>query len=177
MKKDGITIKALGEKLKKFRYPLLILLVGMVLMLIPFESGEEEQPVQAPPIQQTVDYKTQTEQQLEKLLEQVEGAGRVTVMLSMKSGAQTIYQVDTTTNSQTTGDGTVINGAQQSTVILSRDDVGEEAAVVKTIYPLFLGAVVVCQGADDPVVELRILRIVESVTGLGSERITIAKMK
>lgn len=176
MKTDWKTWKAVGQKLKKFRYPALILLLGIVLMRLPLGQKEPAAVEPAPTVSVQPDYKTQTEQQLKTVLEQVEGAGSVTVMLSMKSGAQTVYQVDTTTNSQTADDATT-NAAQESTVILSRDDVGQEAAVVKTIYPLFLGAVVVCEGAENPTVALRVLQIVESVTGLRSERITIAKMK
>ena len=38
------------------------------------------------------------------------------------------------------------------------------------------GAVIVCEGADNPTVKLDILRAIGSYTGLGSDKITILKM-
>ena len=40
----------------------------------------------------------------------------------------------------------------------------------------FTGAVVVCQGAADPGVQLRIVETVSAFTGLGSNRIVVQKM-
>lgn len=172
-------LKTLGEKLKKYRYPALILLLGLALMLIPSRSDSKKKTAQAPPVVAAVtekDYKTQVEEQLTSVLRQVQGTGRVTVMLTLKSSAQTIYQTDTALTSQS-GEGSVANTSTETTVILSRDAVGQEAAVAKTLYPAFLGAVVVCEGADDPTVRLNVINAVASTTGLSSEKITVVKMK
>jgi len=40
-----------------------------------------------------------------------------------------------------------------------------------------MGAVIVCQGADDPQVRLSIVDAVSKVTGLGSDKISVLKMK
>ena len=40
----------------------------------------------------------------------------------------------------------------------------------------FTGAVVVCRGADDPAVRLRIVEAVSAFTGLGTNRIVVQKM-
>lgn len=174
-------MKAIGGKLKKFRYPALILAIGIALMLIPFrsgtESGTEEEIPQA--VQETVsqeDYKTQTEQQLALILSKVQGAGKVSVMLTLKSGPQTVYQTDSALTSES-ADGNVSNTSTETTVILDKDDTGQEAAVTKTLYPAFLGAVVVCEGGDDATVRLNIVNAVASITGLSSEKITVIKMK
>lgn len=183
MKEQQMTfrLKAIGEKLKKFRYPALILLLGIALMLIPFHSSadtkktDEAAEQSAAPVPET-DYKTEVETQLASILQQIQGTGKVSVMLTLKSGAQTIYQTDTALTSQT-GDSTTANTSTETTVILSKDDIGQEAAVAKTIYPVFLGAVVVCEGADDPTVRLNVISVVSSTTGLSSEKITVVKMK
>lgn len=172
--------KTLGEKLKRFRYPALVLLLGIALMLVPIgkkTTGQSKSQTAQETVPQTVtDYKTQTEQQLATILRQVNGAGSVSVMLSLKSGEQTIYQTDSALVSQT-ADGTTSNSASETTVVLSRDDVGQEAVVAKVLTPTFLGAVVVCQGADDPQVRLSVIQVVASATGLSSEKITVVKMK
>ena len=48
---------------------------------------------------------------------------------------------------------------------------------MKTKYPVYKGAVVVCEGADHASVKLNIVQAVSSLTGLGSDKITVLKMK
>lgn len=43
--------------------------------------------------------------------------------------------------------------------------------------PTYQGAIVVCQGADDPGVKLALVQAVASVTGLGTDQITVVKMR
>lgn len=172
--------KALGEKLKRFRYPALVLLLGIGLMLVPVGKKTTQQTTE-PTIRETtqetgLDYKTQTEQELTSILRQISGAGNVAVMLTLKSGEQTMYQMDSNLTTQN-ADGTTSNSSAETTVVVSRDDVGQEAVVTKVLSPTFLGAVVVCQGADDPQIRLSVIQVVASATGLSSEKITVVKMK
>jgi stage III sporulation protein AG len=47
---------------------------------------------------------------------------------------------------------------------------------VKTIYPVYQGALVVCEGADSATVRLEIIRAVAGLTGLSTDKIVVAKM-
>ena len=49
--------------------------------------------------------------------------------------------------------------------------------VTKTKSAPYLGAVVVCDGADSATVRLRIMQAVSALTGLGSDKISVIKMK
>ena len=50
--------------------------------------------------------------------------------------------------------------------------------MVRTIVPpVYLGAIIVCQGGDSPAVRLAVVEAVSNVTGIGSDRITVEKMK
>ena len=53
----------------------------------------------------------------------------------------------------------------------------EEAVSVKTIYPEFQGALVVCQGAGNASVKLEVLKAVSAITGLSSDQISICQRK
>lgn len=170
-------VKPLGEKLKKFRYPALILILGIALMLIPFQKQKQAQS-----LPQTVearlpepDYKTQTEQQLRQILVQMAGVGRVSVMLTLRTGTETIYQTDSTLSAQTGA--TPSNTASETTVLIQKSGAGQEAVIRKTIFPGFLGALIVCEGADNPTVKLNVINAVAGITGLSSEKITVVKMK
>ena len=81
---------------------------------------------------------------------------------------------------QTNDDVSVSDGnstTQISTVLITGADREEYGLVRQVNPPVYKGAVVVCQGADDPKVQLAIVDAVSTVTGLGADRISVLKMK
>ena len=46
---------------------------------------------------------------------------------------------------------------------------------LKTVSPQYLGAVVVCDGADSPQVQLAVTQAVAQFTGLSTDRISVLK--
>ena len=53
---------------------------------------------------------------------------------------------------------------------------GAQAAVeLRTVSPQYLGAVVVCDGADAPQVQLAVTQAVAQFTGLSTDRISVLK--
>ena len=53
----------------------------------------------------------------------------------------------------------------------------KEPAVQSTVYPTYQGALVVCDGAERASVRLAVTQAVSSLTGLGSNKIAVVKMK
>lgn len=156
------------ELLGKYRYAVLILVLGIALMLLP-ESGtkqETPEPAQADSGELTV------EQQLSQLLSRIQGAGEVEVMLSLASGAQTVYQTDT----DTSDDGTKTSG-RSDTVTVTDSDRNETGLIAQVNPPVYQGAVILCQGADNPAVRLAVVDAVSKYTGLGADKISVQKMK
>ena len=51
----------------------------------------------------------------------------------------------------------------------------EETVVTRTAYPTYRGALVVCQGGDRADVKLAVTEAVSALTGLSSDRVTVAK--
>ena len=43
--------------------------------------------------------------------------------------------------------------------------------------PTYLGAIIICEGADDANIRLAVVDAVSKVTGLGANRISVLKMK
>ena len=162
----GPWLKKTTAALKKYQYVLLVLAIGIGLMLFP---QKEPEPEAVPAIAETGENDLQN--QLESLLRQVEGAGEVRVLLSWECGTSYSYQTDT--EQKITPEGT----EERRTTVFASSDGTEEAVAVQTIYPICRGAVVVCQGADRSSVKLAVVRAVSSITGLGSDRITVIKMK
>lgn len=156
--------------IQKYRWVLLVLLAGVVLMLWP-EGGSSTAAAAAADASDGSGEVAELETRIGDTLSKIDGAGKVTVVLTVREGARHVWATDTT---EDTGE----NGTQQSsqTVVVDGDS-GEEPIQVQEIYPTFQGAVVVCGGGDDPAVRLLITQAVSSLTGLSSGRITVCKGK
>ena len=148
---------------KKYRWAAAVLLLGIFFMALPEKqsatTGVTEAPAAAPCIQQ----------ELENLLQNLEGAGKVRLLLTEAAGAQTYYQKDVDEKS----DGQM----RSDTVLITSADRSQAGLVQRTDPPRYLGAVVLCQGAGDPKVKLAVVDAVATATGLGADRISVWKMK
>jgi stage III sporulation protein AG len=145
--------------ISRYRYVLIVVAVGLILMLLPGGSTpKQEKPQQ---IQETeADFATE----LAEILSKIKGAGKVEVMLTTAQGQETCYQTDS-------------RGEDQSTVTIT-DSARNETGLIRQVNPpTYLGAIIVCQGGDDPGVRLAIVESVAKVTGLGADRISVMKMR
>jgi len=158
----------IGDVLKKYKYACIVLLAGILLMLLPV-GGKTTQPQEKIPQEKEA---VSIEDRLVDILGQIRGAGRVRVMLTVASGEETIYQSDQ--NQTTDGNGST---SQKDTVTVTDKDRGQSGLIMQVNPPKYQGALVVCQGADDAAVRLAIAEAVSGLTGLGMDKITIAKMK
>lgn len=156
-----MAVKDIRAVLKKYRGAVLVLLCGIALMCLPRQ--QETKKAAVPEVQQTL------EQALEKILSQVSGAGEVRVLLSGQLSETKRYQTDDTQS----GSGEL----RQETVILTGENRVQTALVRQTEAATYRGAIVVCQGAEDPKVALSVVQAVAAVTGLSTNRITVLKMK
>ena len=139
----------------KYRYVLLVALAGLALMLLP--GGEEA----AEPVP-TLAAEESLEARLEAILSRIDGAGEVKVLLTEEQGGEVFYQTE---------------GEEGRTVLISGADRSESGLVRTTQPPSYRGAVVVCRGADSAAVRLAVVEAVANATGLGTDRITVLKMK
>lgn len=145
----------------KYKYPILVVLVGLGLLLLP--TGEAQEP--SVPVETVRE--ASLEQRLEELLGQIEGAGTVRVLLTEDVGRETVWQTDVQSDA---------DSAREDTVILEDSDRNEIGLVRRTTEPSYRGAVILCQGADAPSVKLAIVEAVRCVTGLGADQISVQKM-
>ena len=174
------TVKRQVQRLERFKYPLLILALGLVLLAIP---GKEEtgQPAEETPAAAAVQEPESTqlqdlEEKLSRVLSSMEGAGRVEVILRYAAGPRTVYQTDSTqeVSEDTEGKTTAIT---VQTVLAAAGGSADAPLTVQTMSPSFEGAVVAAEGADSAAVKLDLVNAVSSLTGLGAGDITVIKMK
>ena len=156
--------------LEQYKYVLIIIAAGIALLLWP--AGEKRaqagQDGPAGGAQDSFDLEA-LEEKLSQTLSQVEGAGRVSVTLTIKSGMEQVLASDRTTSVTERG-----SSVEEETVLLSNGS-GEEAVLITQRYPVFQGALVVCEGGDSAEIRLLMTQAVSALTGLGADRITVCK--
>lgn len=165
-------IKGLTGKIKetvfKYKYAVVILLIGIGLLLIPQKTKES-------PITQTTQSRRSQiieTDELTEILQAIEGAGKVKVLLSIGAGEQTIYQTNSEIN--TSGDS---NSTRYDAVVVTDAQRAETGLVSQVNPPRYLGAIVVCEGADSATVRLAVTQAVARITGLGTDDICVLKME
>ena len=152
---------------KKYRAAAFILLLGLLLLMLPSRSTKsvpQEQPI-------AESGKLTEEERLEQILSCVQGAGKVKVMLTERLGPETVYQTDSDKTS-----GLDSGSEEKNTVIITDQNRTEQGLISQVNPPVYLGAIL-CQGADSPTVRLAIVDAVSKITGLGSDKISVLKMK
>ncbi len=151
---------------EKYKYAILVLAIGLALLLIP--GGQSKQKSNDLPLPTVTKEETLTDDSLAQILQSVEGAGKVKVLLSIGAGEETIYQTDIETDSSN----------QAVTTVIITDSQRNESGLVRQVNPAaYQGAVVVCQGADSSAVRLAITQAVSKITGLGADAICVLKMQ
>lgn len=157
------------EALKRYKYIFLVAAVGALLLLWP---GGETAEKAAPAEERDLFQAAQLERKLEKALTQVEGAGEVTVVLTLDAGPRQVIAQD----GRATQEGEKTS-RETTSVLLSKGDRTQEAVRLQELAPAYRGALVVAQGGDDPLVRLALNQAVSALTGLGADQISICKGK
>ena len=163
---DGIR-QRLTTLAQRYKFVILVIAVGFLLMVLP--TGEGNIEASQPEAQQvTKDMDTL----LEQILSQIEGVGKVRVMLTISRGEETVY-IFNEDESSSGGSG---SQRQEAVVITGRER--EQAGLVGfVIGPVYQGAIVVCQGGDQAGIRLQIVEAVCDATGLTADKVTVLKMK
>lgn len=161
------SVKAqLQNLLKQYKFVLIILLAGLLLMLLP-DTGKEIPTADQESVQQE-----DPEARLEEILAQIQGVGKVRVMLTVAQGAQTLYIFDEDSNRTQDSE-----SLRREAVILTDSSRAQSGLVSQVLPPVYLGAIIVCQGGDLPGVRLAVVEAVCDATGLTADKISVMKMK
>ena len=160
---------AVWKALDQYKYVLIVIIAGIVLLLWP--TGDREQDAgtgNTADVRETFDLEV-LEEKLSRTLSRVEGAGEVTVTLTVKNGMEQVLASDRTTSVSERG-----SSVEEETVLVSTGS-GQDTVLLTQKYPTFQGALLVCEGGDNAEVRLLLTQAVSALTGLGADRITVCK--
>ena len=160
----------LNELINKYKYAIIVLVIGLALLLMP---GKQAKQQKTDVIElTTTGQKNLTEDSLVQILQSVEGAGKVKVLLSIGAGEETVYQTDMEVSSTGESDDQTVKS------VIITDSQRSESGLIRQVNPVaYKGAIVVCQGADSPAVRLAVTQAVAKITGLGTDSICVLKMQ
>lgn len=161
-------LNALG----RYKYVLLVMLAGLVLLALPDTKDDVETQTD---LSSTVeeDFSVEAlEQKLEETLSKIDGAGEVRVMLTVQSGMRRVLA-----QNKSMEQGGELLQQEIENVVVSTGSGTQETVLVQQVYPRFQGALIVAAGGGDPTVKLKLTEAVAALTGLGTDKISICKGK
>ena len=129
-------------------------------------------------------YAKQLESDLTKLVGNIEGVGRVQVMVTVENGVEYVYEQDEKTTNDTTvnsqSDGSTQSqentDSEENPVIMDNGSGGQQALIRTEMQPTVMGVVIVCDGGGNPVVQESVTSAVATALNISSNQISVCKM-
>lgn len=155
------------RKSKKLQLIIVIILVSLTLFIYIFSSSDKtENSVIA--TDEITAYVNNLESKLSTVLSQIEGAGSVSVIITVESGWETVLATKTTTKTDANGVTTT-----ETTPIL----VNGKTVIVKELYPKIVGVLVVASGAKNIGVMSKLQQATTSLLDVNINKIEILTKK
>lgn len=186
------TNKEGGEKKRRDRW-MLLALFGILILVIVWPVGSKSKEVDnqvsesvAGTEKRTYNYAEQytasMELRLKEILENVDGAGAVQVMITVKNNGEQVVEKDKSYSESKTiqsGDGgkntTTANTSRSESTVYDRTDSGSPY-VIKQLEPEIEGVLVAAQGAGDETVVNEITYAVQVLFDVPVHKIKVVKM-
>ena len=193
MKQWWEQIRSFGKQRKKEQLLTAVLVVVILLLAFwPSAADHEEQEKQQteevqPQVQATetnADERKKLEDDLKRILLQVDGVGEVDVAVTMESTGRKLVEKDVPLSESSvdeTGNGTnskkESKNSEEATVYLENADGTKAPYVIEETMPVVRGVLVVAQGADDPQVVAEIKEAAMALFHLEAHKIKVMKRK
>ena len=166
-------IREMGEKKERW---LLVLLAGILLAVIavpvPDEkkrTNEETEAAEEAEGMADTAYAREMERRLEQVLTQVQGVGKVSVMITLSSSAEKVVEKDHETSSEASG------SRSEETAVYAGSENGEVPYVKQEKSPGVEGVLVAAEGGADAVVIEQITEAVQALFGVDTHKIKVMK--
>ncbi len=122
------------------------------------------------------EYIKNTEKELENIIGDIQGAGKVKVMITLESCYENVYATGSNVKTDEKTDSSQAE-YQEEYIVLKNGSNNEECLVIKVFEPTVKGVAVVAQGADNPTVKNAILQTVCALFDISSAKVSVEKMQ
>jgi stage III sporulation protein AG len=182
------------NKRKLIENTAIVIIIGIIIIiaggtLFGGKKSENKKPVQATEVIQKNDTEyssaSDTEKKLKYLLSQVQGAGKVDVMITYSTSSEEVAAYDTKSNKSSTeendnqgGKRVVSEEETQNTIAYEeKGDGKKEPVILKKIEPEIRGVLVVAEGASSITVRERLINAVTVALDIPIHRVEVVQRK
>ncbi|WP_253200399.1 stage III sporulation protein AG [Clostridium sp. CF012] len=144
---------------------------------------EKDKVVAETNISGLTDYESQLENKLKSTLEQINGVGKVQLMIYFESGEESVPAVNindseslTVENDTGGGKRNITQKNDGRTVVMSNNGNTNEPLIVKKYKPIITGVCVVAEGSNEKITELRIRQAVINLFNLPENKVNVYPM-
>lgn len=173
-----MTLKNLfaGEHGKKLLLFGAAALAVLLLLLSTFSHGDKTERQSTEPAElseNAAEIERSLERRLEELIGKIEGAGNVSVMVTLDRTSQRLYEKNqkTQTETENKSDGGTENTACETEAVLAGSS--KQPLQTGVVQPKVRGAAVVCSGAADPLIREKVTYTVAKALNIGISRVYV----
>ena len=172
-----------------------ILIIGIIIIIAAgsFTNNDHEkveQPNGAAPLKVSSDkveiaidsdFSRQMEERLQQILSQIDGVGKVSAMITLSSGTESIPAFDTKTGETITEEKDTQGGNRRVSqededkkiIVLGEQGGKQQPLIVKELKPKVKGVIIVAEGAADANVRAQIHDAVKTVLDVPSHKVQV----
>lgn len=181
------------KKIESIIFLIIILIITVIIINSVWNGDSEDSKVQNDKVLAEVlesDCKDKTsgyyalQQDLESILETMEGVGKVKVLINYAETSTTVAMYNETKTESTTEEKDTEGGTRNVTQtdtqkeIAYTSETGESAPITeKIVMPIIEGAVITAEGAGNVNVKANIISATQAVTGLATHKIQVFQMQ
>lgn len=189
MKMQGFMQKIKEKKLKRSDW-LILVLAGILILIIALPTDTKGKK-QAEEAKENISKENNTmeaskdeiEQKLEDILEKIDGAGEVKVMITYQDSGTQVVEKDKNTSENSLEESDSTGGVRstkeqqlQESTVYEEADAGNTPFVSKELLPKVEGILIVASGGDNQKVKQNISEAVLALFQVEAHRIKIVKM-
>ena len=165
-------------KLKNIKhFEVIVAVLFCAILLVIYISGfSSSEKTQADTTSLTTEqYATFLENKLSSVLSNVQGAGKVSVMVTLECGIEYIYATENeeVTNTTTSGGSTTTKTTTTENIVLVNASGKNNPVVLKENLPKVSGVIVVAYGASNISIRVELMNAVTSLLGVAPENVQI----
>ena len=194
--KDFLNNLLKGEHGNKYKNLIVIFLIGLLLLITAsFFKGTSKDTSATKKTSDslsTVDnatiaqnaYEEKVKNELKNILSKIEGVGAIDVMITFEAGEEEVPAINATESSSTTQNGnkedkttTSQGNSTNSIVVTNEADGSSKPLILKTNKPKACGVLVVAEGAEANITQLRITKAVMDLLNVQDGKVNVCPMK
>lgn len=187
------TILARGAK-RNIQDLIIIFIIGLSLVILYnfFSSNKVPSPgyvevnktAEAQESSANLSYEDKMTQELTDVLEQIEGAGKVKVMIYFNSGSEVVPAYSENESNRVTeesdsdgGKRTTNEKSNSNTIVTTSEGNESRPFILKEVKPKISGIIVVAEGASNPNVKYKLYEAVRTVFNIEQYRVNVYAME